>query len=180
MDRLIDEYPYDGLPIGNRYSPMLANLYLSDLDHYLKEQKHVHYLISFMDDRCILGYSKQWLHRICEDSKTFLEEKGLKMKGNYQVFPIHKRPIRFLGHVVYPTHILLAKYTKQRIKRATNSFKEWYADSSLELSPTQQGTIASYHGVLKWCNGKHLEKCTIGPIYEEFQKRKNVNLIKSD
>ena len=161
MDRLIDEYPYPGIPIGNRYSPMLANLYLSDLDHMLKETYHVHYYVRFMDDICILGYSKEWLGRIIGIANGHLQNIGLSLKRSSRIVPIDTG-IPFLGHIIFPTHIRLSRRTKTKMKRAVKEIKEHES-----VDEHDRSVIASYHGVLKWCNGRHLEETTIGTIEME-------------
>ena len=158
MFRLIDEYPYPGIPIGNRYSPMLANLYLSDLDHYLKERMHVHYYVRFMDDMCVLGYSKEWLARVKGRVDSMLEDIGLHLKTSSRIIPVDTG-IPFLGYVIYPTHIRLAKRTKTKLKRAVKEIKEHE-----DLDEHDRCVMASYHGVLKWCNGRNLERTTLGSI----------------
>ena len=137
MDKLIEEYPYSGLPIGNRYSPMLANLYFSDMDHKLKQKYHAHYFISFMDDRCILGYSKKWLHRILDKVIQMLDELHLQIKPNYQIFPIDKRGIAFLGYRIFRTHILLLKRTKRKLKKTSDILEKQVMISDEPLSISQ-------------------------------------------
>lgn len=161
MDRLIEEYPYPGIPIGNRYSPMLANIYLSDLDHLLKERYHVHYYVRFMDDICILGYSKEWLGRIMGIIQEHLAGIGLSVKKSSRIVPIDIG-IPFLGHVIFPTHIRLSRRTRTKLKRAVNDIKQHD-----EVDEHDRCVIASYHGVLKWCNGRHLEETTIGTVEME-------------
>ena len=58
------------------------------------------------------------------------------MKGNYQVFPLDKRGLDFVGYVFHPTHTLLRK----KIKDNFNLCK----DSSVD----------SYYGWVKHCSGK--------------------------
>lgn len=161
MYRLIDEYPHPGIPIGNRYSPMLANIYLSDLDHLLKEEYHVHYYVRFMDDICILGYSKPWLWKIMNVIKTELNGIGLSVKQSSRIVPV-STGIPFLGHVIFPTHIRLSRRTRTKLKRAVKEIKE-----HKEIDEHDRSVVASYHGVLKWCNGRHLEETTIGTIEME-------------
>lgn len=75
MDRIIDGYSrtnYPGIALGNRLSPLLANLYLSPLDHYLKENLHVHIMERYMDNYFIFGYSKKWLHHIRSETESCL------------------------------------------------------------------------------------------------------------
>lgn len=118
MDMLIDSYDLPGLPLGSRFSSMLANLYLSHLDHTLKERYHVHHMARFMDDIVVLGKSKQWLRRILEVIRKELEAVRLEIKSNWQIFPIASRGIPYLGYVIHPDHVLLRKSTKLRMKKA--------------------------------------------------------------
>ncbi len=172
MFKLIDEYSYPGIPIGNRYSPMLANLYLSDMDHKLKERHHVHYLVSFMDDRCILGYTKKWLRRILGIIKDELSAIGLELKGNYQIFPIDSRGIPFLGYRIFSDHILLKKPTKKRMKGSVKRISNRQSkDPDYRLDDRDLGVLNSYSGVLKHCNGKHLRSVTIVPVLIEDRRR---------
>lgn len=159
MFRLLDEYSLPGLPLGNRYSPMLANLYLSKMDHTLKENHHVHYYVRFMDDVCILGYSKEWLHRILGIVRELLAEDGLELKKNYQIFPIDSRGIPFLGYRIFSDHVLLKNPVKKRMTKRLREIGEHE-----EFTESDLGAIASYRGVLKWCDGRHLEKKVLGPI----------------
>jgi len=170
MDQLIDDYPLPGLPLGSRFSCMLANLYLSEADHVLKEKHHVHYMARFMDDYAILGYSKQWLRRILGILRQELAKIGMEIKGNWQIFPIEARGIRFLGYVIYPDHVLLKKATKKRMQRAAGHISDRLDDPDYILDRHDLGTIHSYEGCLKWCDGKNLQHRTFDGIYEKNRR----------
>ena len=170
MFQLIDEYPHDGIPLGNRYSPMLANLYLSDLDHLLKERYHVHYIVSFMDDRCILGYSKIWLHKIRGIIDEELKKMKLELKKNYQVFPIDKRGILFLGYRIYSDHVMLSKTTKKRMIAACEVIRERDEKDMIFMAEHDRGTLASYHGVLSHCDGLHIHHIYIDPLMKRIER----------
>lgn len=158
LELIVDEYPRDGIPLGNRTSPMLANLYLSDMDHEIKQRLRCHYYLRYMDDMVVLGYSKQWLHRIRRRVSEVLEGIGLELKGDWQVYPIEKRGIPYLGYRVYRTHTLLRKRTKNRMKRAMRRIRD-----AEGLTVRDLGAIRSYEGVLSWCDGRHLAETAIGP-----------------
>jgi hypothetical protein len=70
---------------------------------------------------------------------------NLKIKHNYQVFPVETRGIDFVGYKIFHTHTLLRKGIKQSfarmLKRKTNT-----------------ASIASYTGWTKHCNSNHLLK----------------------
>lgn len=144
---------------------MLANLYLSDMDHLLSEKHHVHYKARFADDYLILGYSKAWLWRILGVIREELNGLGLEIKPNWQIYPIAKRPIQFLGYVIYTDHIMLKKSTKKRMQRKAKAIEKRQKDPSYILTSHDLGVIHSYEGCLKWCNGRNLAHMTFDNIY---------------
>jgi hypothetical protein len=168
---LIDDYPYQGIALGTRFSPMFANLYLSEMDHALKERYHVHYMARFMDDIAILGFSKQWLRKILDAVRGMLAEIGLEIKANWQIFPVDSRGIPYLGYRIFSDHILLKKRTKKRMQKAVARLAMLQTDPDFLLDEHDLGTLNSYRGCLKWCSGKHLESVTIAPVMEEDARR---------
>ena len=60
LDSIIDSAP--GVPIGNYISQYFANLYLSELDHLLKEVAGVRYYYRYADDMVLLAGDKPTLH----------------------------------------------------------------------------------------------------------------------
>lgn len=174
MEQMIDDWKEPGIPIGNRYSPLLANMYMNRIMHTMKEKHHVHYLVMFMDDICILGYSKEWLWRIKRIFEKEIREIGLTLKSNYQIFPIDSRGIPFLGYRIFSDHILLLKPTKKRMIRATDRiYDKQNDDESYRLSEHEKGTLASYNGVLVNCDGWNLKEKYITPLLTTEKEREN-------
>ncbi|MBR2255024.1 MAG: RNA-directed DNA polymerase, partial [Candidatus Methanomethylophilaceae archaeon] len=174
VDQLIDDYPLPGLPLGSRFSSMLANLYLSEMDHMLCERHHVHYYARFMDDIVILGYSKPWLRRIFGIIRDHLSGIGLEVKPNWQIFPVRSRGIDYVGYVIHPDHVLLRKSTKKRMQARARAIAEKQEDPTYVLDRHDLGTIHSYEGCLKWCDGRHLRHLTFDDIYErDKENRRN-------
>lgn len=136
----------EGVPIGNYLSQYFANFYLTYFDHWIKEEKRVKYYFRYADDIVIMSHSKEVLHQLLSEIRTYLHTNlKLEVKGNYQVFPVHARGIDFVGYRFYHTHILLRKRIKKNFARALKrkSGKE---------------SIASYMGWAKHCNSRHLFK----------------------
>ena len=144
LDGIIDSA--DGLPIGNYLSQYFANFYLTYFDHWMKEEKQVKYYFRYADDLVILHAEKQYLHDLCKYISLYLHEKlRLQLKSNYQVFPVDKRGIDFVGYVFYHTHTLLRKSIKQNFAR-------------MLIRNRNRQSIASYNGWASHCNSKHLLK----------------------
>lgn len=176
FDRLVDEFPYPGIPIGNRTSPLMANLYLTDIDNRMKQLHHCHYYVRYMDDIIILGYSKPWLHQQKGNISEALAEKGLRLKSNWQVFPIDDRGIDFVGYRVFSDHILLRNSTKIRMKRNLKKIRS-EQKSGKTLSSHDRGVLASYNGVLRWCDSYRLHRRHLYKIERDMHYHMPTRLI---
>lgn len=155
LDGIIDSAP--GMPIGNYLSQFLANLYLSYFDHWLKEVKRVKYYYRYADDLIILGDSKQDLHLLRIDIQSYLSENlNLKLKPNYQVFPIVSRGIDFIGYIFYHTHTMLRKRIKKNFCRCVAKLNR-----KVLTAKDYRIKICSWLGWCKYCNSKNLIKTII-------------------
>lgn len=155
LDGIIDSAP--GVPIGNYLSQFFANLYLSYFDHWMKEDKKVKCYYRYADDIVILAGDKHSLHDILFQMKKYLSENlELEIKKNYQVFPIEKRGIDFVGYVFYHTHIRMRKTIKKRLCRKVAKLNK------RALSPQEyKQQIAPNIGWAKHCNSRNLLKTII-------------------
>jgi len=64
INLIIDSYHKDtnkGIPIGNLTSQLFANIYLNELDYFIKYHLHCKYFIRYMDDFIILDIDKRKL-----------------------------------------------------------------------------------------------------------------------
>ena len=116
---VLDSYP-KGLPIGNLTSQLFANIYLHELDFYIKNVLKCKYYIRYMDDFVILDIDKKKLWKQYNLVKKFVYE-SLRLKiddKKTQLIPI-KRGIVFLGFVICPDKLLLRKSTIKRFLKRT-------------------------------------------------------------
>jgi hypothetical protein len=144
IDEIIDSAP--GLPIGNYLSQHLANFYLAFFDHWIKEVLKVQYYFRYADDIVILSGSKEELHIILAECRAYLFDKlDLRIKENYQIFPVASRGIDFFGYKFYHSHTLIRKSIKKRFARM------------LKKNPNQ-ASIVAYLGWLKHANTNNLQK----------------------
>jgi RNA-directed DNA polymerase len=144
LDDIVDSA--EGLPIGNYTSQYFSNLYLTYLDHWIKENQRVKYYFRYADDIVILSPDKKILHKLLNEIKNYLSTNlKLTVKNNYQIFPVKSRGIDFLGYVFYHTHTLLRKSIKKKFSK------------TMKLKSNKH-SLASYSGWIKHCSGKHLLK----------------------
>ena len=150
LDGIIDSAP--GMPIGNYLSQFLANLYLSYFDHWLKEVKRVKYYYRYADDLVILCDNKEALHQLRTDIDNYLSGNlNLRLKQNYQVFPIASRGIDFIGYVFFHTHTMLRKRIKKNFCRCVAKLNK-----KTLTAKEYRIKICSWLGWCKYCNSKNL------------------------
>ena len=151
FDEVIDSvngnpYTPDGknIPIGNLLSQWFGNLYLNELDVFVKHTLRVHPYIRYSDDFILFSNDKAELHNCLIEIRNFLDTK-LKLKlSKGSVFPV-SRGIDFLGYRHFPDYVLLRKRTVKKWKRF---FKK------LELPPTRRNVaqLASFNGIVCHAN----------------------------
>lgn len=151
LDEIIESA--QGVPIGNYLSQFFANLYLTYLDHWIKEQKKVRYYFRYADDIVILGRDKQELRNLFYDIQNYLNNKlKLSFKDNWQIFKVDSRGIDFVGYRVFHTHTLLRKRIKKKFCKKINKLNK---KQNLDKDTYKQ-KICSYIGWIKYCNGRNL------------------------
>ncbi|MGL5963190.1 MAG: RNA-directed DNA polymerase, partial [Fusobacteriaceae bacterium] len=129
-----------GIPIGSLLSQYLANFYLSSFDHYCKEILKIKYYYRYMDDITIMHHDKSYLHSLKRHfDKVFEERFDLKIKENWQIFPVAVRGIDFIGYRFFHNRVILRK---RIYKKARYVFSR----------PHKHKAWSSYYG---WC--KHAD-----------------------
>ncbi len=162
----------EGVPIGNYISQYLANLYLSELDHLLKEVVGVRYYYRYADDMVLLagdkGTLRGWLVWINDWLET---ERLLSLKGNYQIFPVESRGIDFVGYVTFHTHCLARKKNKKGLCREVAKLRKAGVPEAEIMLLT-----ASRAGFMKHCDSKHLLKTLDMKKFSELVPKSAGNL----
>jgi len=119
LDSSYDKKLGVGIPIGNLTSQLFANIYLNELDQFIKHKLHLRYYLRYMDDFLILGFGKKKLHGTKVQIREFLKNQ-LRLKlhpKKANIFPANKG-INFLGYWSFGNYRLLRKTTIKRfIKR---------------------------------------------------------------
>lgn len=175
LDDIIDSTEGDtGIPIGNYVSQYSGNFYLSDFDHWLKEEKHVKYYYRYMDDCVILSDDKAFLHALLEDIKVYLADNlKLELKENYQIFPTYVRGIDFVGYRIFKDYVLVRKSIVKQMKAKLKPIKRKVL-SGKPLTFHDVCTINSYAGWLKAADAYRLSNKYIRPFQpyiEEFREK---------
>jgi len=160
-----------GLPIGNYSSQFFANLYLNELDQFIKRKLKCKYYIRYVDDFILLDRDKEKLKFWRDEIDNFLRD-NLKLKLSLKKTKIQplKTGIDFLGYFVKPNYILVRKKVVSRLKNKLyrlNNAKEEITGPSKILA-----TINSYYGHFKHAFSfnlrKHIYESRLGNLQKYF------------
>jgi RNA-directed DNA polymerase len=145
--------PGVGLPLGNVTSQLFANVYLNELDQFVKHTLKAKYYLRYCDDFIILATDQQYLRRCIQDIDIFLQDKlHLFLHPHKIIMRKCNQGIDFLGYVVLPKHTVLRTKTKKRVLRKID-----FLTSQVNLGQITPETfdqiIQSYLGMLTHCAG---------------------------
>ncbi|MBI3290358.1 group II intron reverse transcriptase domain-containing protein [Candidatus Microgenomates bacterium] len=141
-----------GIPIGNLTSQLFANVYMNELDQFVKHKMHVKYYLRYTDDFIILSDNKDYLYHCTVTLKQFLyEQLKLELHPGKTVLRRLEWGIDFLGYVALLYHQVLRTKTKKRILKKFDQKIKLYKNGYIGRESLDQ-TVASYLGVMKQVN----------------------------
>jgi len=156
-DRTIDPTDKKGIPIGNLTSQFFSNIYLNELDQFIKHKLKVKYYLRYADDFVLLSEDRKYLEGLLVPIAEFLkDELDLKIHPQKIIFRKFRSGIDFLGYVIFPNHILPRTKTKRRLLR-----KIRFKINEFKIGKISEGkmneTIQSYLGYLEHSNAHKFE-----------------------
>jgi len=127
-----------GLPIGNLTSQFFANIYLNDLDHFVKEHLHVEKYVRYVDDFALFGDD----HGHLTQARAAIEERlsALRLK----IHPVKsqlsetRKGANFVGFRVLPDRIRVRSENLRRSRRRLKKLQEAYRSGEFGLDRITQ------------------------------------------
>ena len=147
-----------GLPLGNLTSQLFANIYLNELDQFVKHNLKIKYYIRYCDDFLILDSDREHLANLVSIIEKFLQTK-LKLSLNQNKVFISKlsQGIDFLGYVVLPHYRVLRTRTKKRMFKKLGFKRAQLSTGEISGKAFEQAR-QSYLGILSHCQSQKLKQ----------------------
>jgi len=165
-ERIIRGYGHEdgvGLPIGALTSQLFANVYLDQLDHYVKDQLGVKLYVRYMDDFVIVGPSKAALWEVHDAIADYLEQDlGLQLNHKTDVFPA-RHGVDFCGYRTWTTHRLPRKRTVKRARRRFRRLARLYREGEVDLEDIRP-QVTSFIGYMQRCDGRRTLEGVLGDL----------------
>ncbi|MFQ6730072.1 MAG: reverse transcriptase domain-containing protein [Alphaproteobacteria bacterium] len=141
------------LPIGNLTSQWMGNLYLTELDLFVKHKLKCANYLRYSDDFCIFHNDKKFLNAIKADVKYFIEQK-LNLKLSKAIVK-QADGMTFVGFRLFKKFILLRQSTVKKIKKRICAFV-----AGNVWSDSVRSSMASMMGLMRWAKTFNLRKKT--------------------
>ena len=161
VEIIIDSFkPLDpkGIPLGNITSQIFANIYLNELDEFVKRELKLKYYLRYNDDFVILGNEKRIIMENAEKIKFFVENNLLlEMPESKMIFRKLKWGVDFCGSVIFPKAILLREKTEKIMMKNIEIKFQKYENEEIPINDFSR-TMSSYFGLLKHCKSYNLKE----------------------
>jgi RNA-directed DNA polymerase len=113
-----------GIPIGNLSSQFFANVYLHELDVFVKHALRARRYVRYVDDFVLVHESREQLQAWQAQIEAFLRDQlRLRVKPETKLRPASDG-IDFLGYILMPTHV---RVRRRVISHAREALTAWQA-----------------------------------------------------
>jgi retron-type reverse transcriptase len=145
LKEIIFSFKPNGLPLGNLTSQLFSNVYLNELDQFVKHKLKVKCYIRYADDFVILSENREYLEKMVKSISDFLQkELKLTLHPDKIFIKTLYSGVDFLGWVNFTNHRILRTKTKNRM------LKRIKENQSSE-------TLNSYLGLIKHGNTQKIK-----------------------
>lgn len=164
---ILDDGEEKGIPIGNYTSQFFANIYLNELDKYIKYDLKIKYYVRYMDDFVLLLDTKDECQMLVKLIKNYLKDNlDLELNSKTRYF-LGYQGISFCGYRVFSTHILVRGTNKNEMKKKINIWNKLYLENRLDMEYVFH-SYNSWLGHISHTNGYNLKnKMTSKMIFKE-------------
>lgn len=146
LHTIIRSSPVNGMPLGNLTSQLFANVYLHELDFFVKHTLNVPRYLRYLDDFVLIHHCKDQLKVWKREIEVFLiETLELTTNSKTQIFPVskkHGRALDFLGFRIFSGHRLLRKGSVNRFKAKYKRFSTDYASGHVTLESFKPSLVS--------------------------------------
>ncbi len=149
------------MPLGNLTSQFFANVYLNELDYFVKHKLKVNYYIRYVDDFIILHNSREQLEEWKKKIDEFLIEKlKIELHPDKSKIISLSRGIDFVGFRNFYYHKLLRKRNIRKMFSRVEKYKKEEI-SREKLLESFQG----WNAYAKWANSLNVRRDVVKKIY---------------
>ena len=140
-----------GIEIGNYTSQFFANIYLNEVDQYIKKELKVKYYVRYLDDSILIVQTKEEAKRLLELIRKFLKEKlELELNDKTQIFK-GKQGVNFCGYKINEYRMKIRDGGKRKLKLKIKKLQVKVKGGEMSSKEAKK-QLAGHIGYAKWAN----------------------------
>jgi len=141
-----------GIPIGNLTSQLFANIYLNELDQFVKHNLHIKHYFRYMDDFLFFSNSKNQLNKYSHYIRNFMKCKlKLKLPKKKTNICLTKDGVDFVGYKIFHEYVQIRKTSLIRFTKRTKH--KIFLFNNNKITNTQlESSICSFLGFCKYAD----------------------------
>jgi RNA-directed DNA polymerase len=161
-----------GMPLGNYTSQFFANLYLNELDYFVKHHLKARFYIRYVDDFVILHKRKKILELYKTKITKFLAMLKLELQPEKSKIAPLKDGITFLGYKIFYHHKRLRKRNLKSFQRKFNKKLDLYKQDQLSKEKIEK-SLQGWFGYACWANTYKLRQSILKKLKDAEESKKN-------
>ena len=135
---------------------MFGNIYLNEIDWYIKKELHIKYYSRFMDDSIILVKTKPEAIQALEKIQEFLKKNlHLELNNKTQIFK-SSQGVNYCGYKINEYRLKIRDKGKKKLKKKIK-YLRYEIKNGRMTSKDAKRYLAGHLGYLKIANTKNLE-----------------------
>ena len=140
-----------GLPIGNYTSQLFANIYLNELDQYIKHELKIKYYFRYLDDSLLFVKTKEEAKKMLKKIRNFLEKNlELELNEKTQIFK-SKQGVNFCGYKINEYRLKIRDRGKRKLRKKIKQLKYEIKSGKL-TSKEAKMYLAGHMGYVHYAN----------------------------
>ena len=159
-----------GIEIGNYTSQIFANIYLNEVDQYIKHDLKIKFYARYLDDSILIVHTKEEAKYALEKIKKFLNERlELELNKKTQIFK-GKQGVNFCGYKINEYRLKLRDKGKRNLKNKIKKLKKKVKEGKISGSEARN-YLAGHIGYIKWADVYNLTN-KLFYVEKPFEKEK--------
>lgn len=147
-----------GIPLGNLTSQLFGNIYLHELDLFIKHHLRFRFYLRYCDDFILLSNNKDHLKTLVPIIQEFLNiHLQLTLHPNKIILRKLSEGIDFIGYVLFEKHRLLRLQTNRRMQKRLKMAHHSYLKGNISTQTMDQ-KLQSYLGLISHVNQHDLSQ----------------------
>ena len=144
-----------GLEIGNYTSQMFANIYLNEIDQYIKHNLKIKYYCRYLDDSVLIVKTKKEAKKVLKEIKKFLKDHlELELNKKTQIFK-NKQGVNFCGYKINEYRMKIRDKGKRKLKKKIKYLTKSIKNKNM-TSKESKKYLAGHIGYIKYANVNNL------------------------